>query len=110
MSTPDRSLSDAMTDLSELISDGGWVNRHGQYDNMVVLIRPWSDGSVDTIALSSVNDAIVERTNLAGEVVWHQTGTVSEVIAGLRAVPAPSEPDAPRQVIGARSSRLWTPE
>ena len=41
-------------------------------------------------------------------IVWELAGSLSDVVAGLLALPAPDQPTAPRLVRGA-APRLWTP-
>jgi hypothetical protein len=66
----------------------------------LVVVLPWPDGTVDTLAVRGVIQALAERTNPAGHPVWRQVGTVVDVIAQVKALPAPDTPDAPQQVIG----------
>jgi hypothetical protein len=76
-----------------------------------VFLLPWPDGTVDTLAVRGVAQALAERTNPTGHPVWRKVGTVVEVIAQIRALPASDAPDAPRQVIssGGTDPAMWTP-
>jgi hypothetical protein len=89
----------ALRALGDLIGSGGWRRQPGPPGVLVVLL-PWPDGTVDTLAVRTVTQALAERTNPAGHPVWRQAGTVVEVIAQVQALPAPDAPDAPRKLIG----------
>lgn len=105
------SLEDAaLRALGELIGAGGWRAQPAPPGRLVVLL-PWPDGSVDTLAVKGVSQALAERTNPMGRPVWRHTGTTVEVIAQVRALPAPDAPDAPRQVIGGDAADWagWPP-
>ncbi len=88
-------LSPALRALHELVSSGGWRPLPGAR-NALIHMRPWPDGSVDTLAVFNETDALAERTNARGVPVWRQTGAVTDVITALGQVPAPFAPDAPR--------------
>ena len=92
-------LSPALRALHELIGSGGWRQLPGA-PNAVIHMRPWPDGSVDTLAVFDETDALVERTNARGEPVWRQTGTVADVIAALGELPGPFASNAPREPLG----------
>jgi hypothetical protein len=88
----------ALRVLGDLIGSGGW-RRQPAPPGVLVVLLPWPDGTVDTLAVRGVTQALAERTNPAGRPVWRQVGTVIEVITQMRALPAPDAPDAPRRVI-----------
>ena len=100
----------ALQELRDLISSGGSRPLPGPPD-AVIVIRLWPDASVDTLAVTSPTQALAERTNQTGHPVWRYAGRLTEVIARLRALPAPDAPDAPRQVIGGGGAdrAVWTP-
>lgn len=100
----------ALRALGELIASGGWRAQPAPPGTLVVLLA-WPDGTVDTLAVRGVSQALAERTNPAGHPVWRQVGTVLDVIAEVRALPAPDTPDAPRHVIGGGGTQwaMWTP-
>lgn len=64
-----------------------------------ILIRPWPDGSVDTVAIRADGRALVERTNADGHPVWRHFATVSVVIVLVWTLPGPDEPGAPTEVL-----------
>lgn len=88
----------ALRALGDLIGSGGWRRQPGP-PKVLVVVLPWPDGTVDTLAVRGVAQALAERTNPAGRPVWRQVGTVIEMITQVRTMPAPDAPDAPRQVI-----------
>ena len=98
----------ALRALGELIGSGGWRQQPSPPGVLVVLL-PWPDGTVDTLAVRGVTQALAERTNPAGHPVWREVGMVVEVIAHVRALLAPDDPDAPRQAIGRDGHDRWTP-
>jgi len=97
-------LSPALRALRELMDSGGWRDLPGP-PNTVIIIHPWPDGSVDTLAIRTETHALVERTNPAGTPVWRQTGSVTEVIDALRQIPPPFAPDIPGQALENTPSR-----
>lgn len=93
---------DALRELQALTSDGGWHPLPGP-PGAPIFMRPWPDGSVDALAVHGAGEAYGERTNPAGHPVWRLPGNVVEVIAGLRQLPAPDDPDAPPEVLSRES-------
>lgn len=85
---------DVLRELRELVDAGGWRPLPGP-PSALILLRPWPDGSVDTLAVHGVTESKAERTNPAGHPVWRQTGELAEMLAQLHALPAPEHPDAP---------------
>jgi hypothetical protein len=99
----------ALWALGELIGSGGWRSLPAPPGALVVVL-PWPDGTVDTLAVRGVMQALAERTNPAGHPVWRQAGPVVDIVAQVRALPAPNTPDAPRSVIGEHTDRQdWPP-
>jgi hypothetical protein len=99
-------------ELQHLIDlrDAGWVFLPTSIDGHLVqlqAVRTWPEGWADAVHIRYVTDAAGLRTNYTGEVTWQREGTLSEVINGLIALPAPSDRLAPRLVI-ARGPQLWT--
>jgi hypothetical protein len=72
----------ALRALHELVGAGGWRRIPG-LPNAVIVMRPWPDGSVDTLAVHGVTESLAERTNPIGHLVWRRAGEPSEVIAQL---------------------------
>lgn len=68
--------------------------------------RDWPDGWRDAIVINDSTDACAGRA-LADDMVWCTEGTLTDVVTELLVLPAPSDPAAPRLVIG--SAPLWTP-
>ncbi|MGW5742084.1 hypothetical protein [Amycolatopsis sp. NPDC003861] len=66
------------------------------------------DGFVDALRLKSETDAAALRTDRAGGKVWEREGDALDVLHQLVDLPEPSDPRAPRLVIGS-APRLWTP-
>jgi hypothetical protein len=66
---------------------------------MLVFVRPWPDDSVDTLAVGGADEGLAERTNAAGDPVWRHAGALTDVLAALRALPAPDAVGAPRSAI-----------
>jgi hypothetical protein len=89
-------LTPAMRALNDLMISGEWRGLPGP-PTAAIFIRPWEDGSVDTLAMQGETDALVERTDAAGVPVWRTTGAVPDVIAALDRVPPPYALDAPRE-------------
>jgi hypothetical protein len=99
----------ALRALGDLIGSGGWRPQPGPPGALVFLL-PWPDGTVDTLAVKGVTQALAERTNPMGHPVWRQVGTAVEVITQVQALPTPDAPDAPRHVIGDGADRAaWQP-
>jgi hypothetical protein len=96
--------------LVALVSTDGWNSLAGSPD-LLVYIHPWSDGTVDALAVKGETDALAERTNPAGEPVWRHEGTLTDTIDALRGVPPPDADNAPRLVLPGRATRphLWRP-
>lgn len=95
----------AVRELAELVNSGGWRRLPGPPE-LVVLLHPYPDGSVDTLSVRGESDALVERTNYEGNPVKHETGTLLDMIAVLREMPAPGEPGAPTLVVAKRREPL----
>ena len=66
------------------------------------------DGFVDALRIKSETDAAAIRMDHAGGKVWERDGDALTILHQLVALPAPSDPRAPRLVIGT-APRLWTP-
>ena len=84
-----------------IIRDGGWrflppESGVEQLDGFRAWPRGWRDG----IRIRSATDVLGIRTNADHEIVWESTGSITDVISGLLALPAPDEPNAPRLVLG----------
>ena len=90
----------ALRAFTELVSSGGWLPLAGA-SNQVIRMHPWPDGSVDTLLMLSQTEALITRTNPAGQPVWTAKSPVTEVIAALREVPPPMALDAPRTPLPA---------
>ena len=71
-------------------------------------VRVWPDGWVDAIAVRFTTDAVGSRRDQTGGIVWEHAGDLTDVIDGLLALPAPTDPTAPQLVLRT-STRLWTP-
>lgn len=84
----------ALVELEALITQCGWVSVPFVRD-MVAYLRLHPDGSVDSLAIRSEADAHAHRINGDDDLVWRVDGTVCEVVAHLRGLPAPGEPGAP---------------
>jgi len=93
----------ALRELQALIGAGGWRPFPGP-PNALIFLHPWPDGSVDTLAVQAASESLAERTNATGQPVWRHADELTEVIAQLRALPAPDSPDAPREVIPGDSA------
>jgi hypothetical protein len=103
MTNEDTHEGKALRALRELISAGGWQPTHGG-PAMRVYIRPWPDNSADSLMFSDPDTAYAERVNPNGEPVWQLTGTVTETVAALRALPTPDEPNTPRAILPRHDS------
>lgn len=71
-------------------------------------VRVWPDETVDAITMRFTTDAAGLRRDRSGDVVWKRAGDLADVVNELLALPAPSNPAAPRQALRT-STRLWTP-
>lgn len=87
--------SPAMTALQTLVSENGWIPL--QAPN--IYIRPWPDGSMDTLAIQHEHDALAHRANASERIVWREQGGLLAVIAALRRVPPPEAENAPTVVL-----------
>ena len=96
--------------LNALVSSHGWHSLAGSPD-LLVYIRPWPNGSVDTLAVRGETDALAERTNRTGEPVWRREGTLTDAIDALREIPPPDAANAPRLLLPGKATRphLWRP-
>jgi hypothetical protein len=81
------------------IADGEVIQVHG--------VRTWPEGWADAVRVRYTTDAAGLRNDHTGGVTWQREGTLTEVVDGLIALPAPSGRLAPRLVI-ARGPMLWT--
>jgi hypothetical protein len=70
-------------------------------------LRTWPNDWMDAIAIRFTTDATGFRCDRSRGVVWEQAGDLTDVVNGLLALPAPSDPAAPRQVLRT-TTRLWT--
>lgn len=100
-------------ELDELrtIRDAGW-NFTPRLDEAGELVgidgwRDWPGGCRDGIGIKASTDAVAVRL-VAGELVWEHAGTLADVVAELLVLPAPTDPSAPRLVVGSAPA-LWTP-
>ena len=94
----------ALQDLRDLIGEGGWrplPGTFGAFGGVLIYMRAWPDDSVDTLAVTGPAEVVAERTDPNGCPVWRKVGALAEVIAELRTVPAPSDPNAPKDILGA---------
>jgi hypothetical protein len=66
------------------------------------------DGFVDALRIKSDTDAAAIRMDRAGGKVWEREGDALTILHRLVDLPEPSDPRAPRLVIGS-APRLWTP-
>ncbi|WP_103349667.1 hypothetical protein [Amycolatopsis sp. CA-128772] len=66
------------------------------------------DGFVDALRVKSEKDAAAIRVDHAGGEVWERDGDAFDILCQLVELPAPSDPRAPRIVLGS-APRLWTP-
>ena len=71
-------------------------------------VRVWPDETVDAITMRFTTDAAGLRRDRSGDVVWEHAGDLADVVDGLLALPAPSDPAAPGLAMRT-STRLWTP-
>jgi hypothetical protein len=93
----------AVRALHDLVSEGQWQPIYSG-PVMQTYIRPWPDNSADTIMFRDPRTAHGERVNPNGEPVWQLNGTVTTVVAALRALPKPDAPDAPRTILPRHDS------
>lgn len=93
-----------------MIRDAGWRFRmRTDESHELVGIDGWHDwpgGWRDAIGIKTSTDACAIRM-FVDELVWDVSGTLNDMVAALIALPAPSDPTAPRLVVG--SAPLWTP-
>lgn len=97
--------------LSEMRVRSGWVFMPIHVDGQLELLtgaRGWPGGWSDAIAIRDLGDAKAYRCDPVGDVVWLREGGLPEVLDSLLTLPTPSDPRAPRLVIGT-APRLWTP-
>ncbi|WP_410597224.1 hypothetical protein [Amycolatopsis sp. lyj-23] len=66
-----------------------------------------ADGYVDALRIKRETDAAAIRMDRAGGKVWEREGDTLTILHQLVDLPAPSDPRAPRLVIGS-APRLWT--
>jgi hypothetical protein len=96
-------------DALRTIRDAGWkFPRLDGADELVAIEgwRDWPGGWRDAIAINAITDACAGRA-FGAEMVWAVEGTLTDVVAELLVLPAPSDPAAPRLVVG--TAPLWTP-
>lgn len=91
---------DVLRELRSLVGANGWRPLPGP-PNALIFLRSWPDESVDTLAVRGADEALAERSNPAGDPVWRHVGELTEVIARLRALPAPGMANAPRLILPA---------
>ncbi len=63
------------------------------------LVRPWPDGSEDTLIVLSPDSAYVRRDDPGKGLVKQERGTAVEMARLIQHVPAPGTPDAPNDPI-----------
>lgn len=88
-----------LAELKALVGEGGWNPLPSAPADVLVFVRPWPDGSVDTLIIRGQPEVSAERTNPIGHPVWRHRGTVTEVIDALRKVPEPESPAAPQSIL-----------
>jgi hypothetical protein len=87
---------------------------HPQFDANGLLERytgafTWeTDGFVDALRIKGRTDAAAIRVDRAGGRVWEDDGSALDVLHQLVELPAPSDPRAPRLVVGS-APQLWKP-
>jgi hypothetical protein len=85
------------------LRDAGWAFFPTVLDAQIVHIygmRTWPEGWADVICIRGTTDAAALRSDYTGSVTWQRDGTLTDVIDGLIALPAPDDRLAPRLVIG----------
>jgi hypothetical protein len=97
-------------DALRMIRDAGWVFRP-RLDEPGELVgidgwRDWPGGWRDAIGIGGSTDACAIRLHV-DVIVWDFAGTLTDVVAEVLVLPAPSERSAPRLVVG--SAPLWVP-
>jgi hypothetical protein len=110
----------AITDFPELaglimVRDAGWrflPLRHNNNGEPAELdgFRLWPGGWLDALPHRSATDAMALR-RAPGEplaIVWELAGSLTDVVTGLLALPAPTAHGAPH-LIRTAAPRLWTP-
>jgi hypothetical protein len=93
-----------------MIRDAGWRFRP-RLDESGELVgidgwRDWPGGWRDAIGIKASTDACAIRL-FVDVVVWDFAGTLTDVVAELLVLPAPSDRSAPRLAVG--SAPFWTP-
>lgn len=97
----------------QALADDGWrfINRKTA-DGVVFQIDGfycWPGDVTDALTVRSETDALGVRTlDDENGIVWETAGTFDDVVSGLRQLPPPGDPAAPRRVKG-RGPQLWTP-
>lgn len=86
------------TTPQDLLDTGLWQELPSSLDTRI-LIRPWPDGTVDTLAIRATGEALGERSNPAGQPVWRHFASTAVVIVLAWTLPAPAEPGAPGEVL-----------
>jgi hypothetical protein len=97
-------------DALRTIRDAGWVFKP-RLDESGELVgidgwRDWPGGWRDAIGIKGSTDACAIRL-FVDVMVWDFAGTLTDVVAELLVLPAPSDRSAPRLVVG--SAPFWTP-
>ncbi len=87
----------------DLLDSEDWRELPSSPDTRI-LIRPWPDGSVDTLAVHPDGHALVERTNSDGHPVWRHFVKTSSAIVLVWTLPAPGELGAPTEVLLSEST------
>jgi hypothetical protein len=97
----DDSDDEALRELRDLIGEGGWRPLPGAFGGVLIYMRSWPDDTVETLAITGPAEVVAERTDPQGRPVWRELGPLTEVIAAVRAVPAPGQPGAPSEILPA---------
>jgi hypothetical protein len=107
---PSPAVTPALQAFADMINSGGW-RRPGGPLGALIYQYPWDDATVDTLAVYSETAVIAERANPEGKPVWRWRGTLADVLPALQALPPPSDPTAPRQVLDHNDApnHRWTP-
>lgn len=88
-----------LAELMALVGEGDWSPLPSAPADVLVFVRPWPDGSVDTLIIRGQPEVSAERTNPTGHPVWRSKGTVIEVVEALRNVPEPGTDGAPHSIL-----------
>lgn len=96
-----------LRDLADVAGGRAWRWIPGA-DGSLTGTRAWPEGSIDTIVILGETDAAAYRTDGGDEEVFRVSGTLADVVDGLRHVPAPGSPGAPFLAL-ARPPRLIRP-